>query len=164
MAKNMEDLMNSWTPDPNRLARPEVQSGMATAQAVLGYAGRMMSGSKSGYSKTNPANVPVFNGNVVTEKLGKVWYGDLDLTLDGEKLQALAVALGEKVYVLREMAARFENENKPQLDRSVAIFDGTTIAFGEELKSYDKTGEFLVEICRSGKLAGKIVYKKEYRR
>lgn len=164
MAKNLDDLTNSWTPDPNRLSREDVQSALKTAQAVLGYSGRMLSGSKSGYSKNNPANVPVFNGNVITEKLGKIWYGDLDITLDGEKLQALAITLGETVYVLREMDARFENENNPKLERAVVKFTATGVEFGESLKAYDKENEFMVETCNRGKFAGKIVYKKEYRR
>lgn len=155
--------MDNWMPDQNRLARPEVQSAIKTAQSVLGHAGRMMSGSKSGYANAHPANVPVFNGNLVTENLGKIWYGDIDLTLDGDKIQALSIALGEKVYVLREMAARFENENSPKLDQAVVTYDGPNLIFGNELKIYGQE-EFQVEVCKRGRNAGKIVYKKEYRR
>jgi hypothetical protein len=163
VAKTLEDLAALWNPDPNRLARADVQSAMKTAQSILGYPGRMMSASKSGYNKNYPANVAVFNSNVVTEKLGKIWFGDIDLTLDGDKLKALAETLGEKVYVLREMAARFENENSPQLDKSVAIFEKDNIIFGTELKIYGRE-EYQVEICKLGRYAGKMVYKKEFRR
>lgn len=164
MPKSLEELENSWNPDPNRLARPEVQSGMKTAESILGRSGRMMSGSKSGYSNSYPANVPVFNGNLITEKLGKIWFGDIDLTLDGDKIQTLSIALGEKIYVLREMDARFENENSPKLDKAVVIFESNNIIFGTELKVYGKDAEFMVEIASRGKLAGKIVYKKKHRR
>lgn len=163
MAKNLDELTNSWNPDPNRLARPEVQSAMATAKSVLGYPGKIMCNSKSGYSKSHPTNVPVFNGNVITEKLGKIWFGDLDLTIDGDSLKSLSVTLGEKIYVLREHDARFENENNPKLENAVAIFESGSIDFGPELKAYGKE-EFMVEICSRGKLKGKMVYKKEYRR
>ena len=74
--------------------------------------GRMISGSKSGYRERYPNNEVVFNANIVIASRGKVWYGDLDLTLDMEALQQVAGVLKEPLYVLREMDARFENEDK----------------------------------------------------
>lgn len=73
--------------------------------------GRMISGSKSGYSEKHPNNLIVFNGNIIIEKHGKIWYGDLDVTLDQDKLQAVANELCRDLYILREHDARFENEN-----------------------------------------------------
>ena len=73
--------------------------------------GRMISGSKSGYMSRNPNNNVVFNANIVTKKSGKVWHGDLDITLDIDKLKSVAVKLNEDLYILREMDARFENES-----------------------------------------------------
>ncbi len=75
--------------------------------------GRMISGSKSLYRKVNPGNFTVFNANVLTEEDGKIWFGDLDLTEDDEILKKIAEKIGKKLYVLREMDCRFENENKP---------------------------------------------------
>ena len=66
-------------------------------------------------------NLTVFNANVCTAA-GKIWYGDLDVTRDEHMLRALAELLGEKVYVLREMDARFEDEANPKLDKAVASF------------------------------------------
>ena len=43
--------------------------------------GRLIAVSKSGYKSQYPNNEVVFNANIVTSE-GKVWYGDLDLTLD----------------------------------------------------------------------------------
>ena len=74
--------------------------------------GRMISGSKSGYRERYPNNDVVFNANIVIPTRGKVWYGDLDLTLDTEKLQVVATTLKEPLYILREMDGRFENEDK----------------------------------------------------
>jgi hypothetical protein len=74
--------------------------------------GRMISGSKSTYRQMHPDNEVYFNANVVIASEGKVWYGDLDLTLDTPKLQEVADVLKEPLYVLYEMDARFENENK----------------------------------------------------
>ena len=86
--------------------------------------GRMIFGSKSGYWERHPDNLVVFNANVVTKRGGKVWYGDLDVTREFEKLKDVADALGEDLYVLREMDARFENENagfKRWKDLAVAV-------------------------------------------
>ena len=74
---------------------------------------RMISGSKSLYRQRYPDHKVCFNANVVAESYGKVWYGDLDLTLDREKLQEVANELNDTLYVLYEMDGRFENENKP---------------------------------------------------
>ena len=75
------------------------------------YMGRMISGSKSYYQETHPKNVAVFNANIVTKKAGKIWYGDLDITLDFDQLKDIADELKQDLYILREMDARFENEN-----------------------------------------------------
>ncbi len=77
------------------------------------YIGRMISGSKSFYRSQFPNNKVIFNANIVVESQGKVWYGDIDITRDEEQLQEIANELGENIYILYEMDARFENENKP---------------------------------------------------
>jgi hypothetical protein len=64
----------------------------------------------------------VFNANVCTSQ-GKVWHGDLDITVEEEKLMHLAKELQERIYVLYETDARFENENAPKLDRAVYSVD-----------------------------------------
>ena len=72
---------------------------------------RIISYSKSKYREEHLDHVMVFNANVFTESSGKVWWGDLDLTLDGDKLSSIAKEIGEPLYVLYEMDGRFENEN-----------------------------------------------------
>jgi hypothetical protein len=93
---------------------------------VLGYPGRMISGSKSGYRDRNPDNFAIFNSNICTEA-GKVWFGDIDVTLQKETLCELAKANNETLYVLYEMDARFENEESPLLSKAAIKFlpDGT---------------------------------------
>lgn len=86
------------------------------------HMGRMISGSKSGYIQRNPNNLVVFNANLCTKEQGKIWYGDLDITKDEKALSVLAGLLGETVYVLREMDARFDNESSPKFDRAVVVF------------------------------------------
>lgn len=85
---------------------------------ILGMCGRMIDASKSDYCRRHPTNVVVFNSNVCT-KDGKIWYGDIDVTLDEDKLKTLAEAIGEKVYVLYEMDGRFDNEGSPELEKAV---------------------------------------------
>jgi hypothetical protein len=97
-------------------------------ERVLGYSGRMISGSKSGYRKVYPENVPVFNANLVIEDAGKyvkIWHGDVDLTTDAEKLLKASEKTAKKLYVLYEMDARFENESKPAVHRNIASYDAS---------------------------------------
>ena len=53
-------------------------------------------GSKTGYLDTYPKSFTVFNANIIT-KYGKAWYGDLDLTRDGQKLKEIAEEWGSIV-------------------------------------------------------------------
>ncbi len=84
--------------------------------------GRMMHFSKSAYREKYPDNIAVFNANLCTKNRGKIWYGDLDLTKDEEKLSEFAAFLGEELYVLSEMDARFSNEADPKFDRALAVY------------------------------------------
>jgi hypothetical protein len=73
------------------------------------FMGRMISGGKQ-----SPKGCRcVWNANLVSPTQGKVWYGDLNLTREGDKLKMVSIAAGETLYVLREMDCRFEHENDP---------------------------------------------------
>jgi hypothetical protein len=70
------------------------------------FCGRMISA-----HKTAPQGCRcVWNGNVISPSQGKVWYGDLNLTKEGQLLKKVAEEAGEPLYVLREMDARFGTE------------------------------------------------------
>lgn len=99
----------------------EFQTVNDAAIEILGYQGRLIGGSKSAYRQTHPNNQPIFNANVCTSTK-KIWYGDIDLTTDGERLQRLADRLGTPVYVLHEFDGRFNNADKPLIERAVAVF------------------------------------------
>lgn len=73
---------------------------------------RMIAYSKSTYISKKPNNQAIFNANVVTDQ-GKIWWGDLDLADDSEKLQQAANDLNCNLYILREMDYRFGKENRP---------------------------------------------------
>jgi len=104
-------------------------------QTFLGGMGRMISGSKTFYREAHPTHVVVFNSNVCTDR-GKIWYGDIDITLTEERLKKLSLALKEKLYVLYEMDGRFENENSPRRERAVVVVDGETVSVGDVYKEY----------------------------
>ena len=94
--------------------------------------GRMISGSKSGYQERYPNNKAVFNANIVTETRGKIWYGDIDLSIDSVELMGIAKELGESLYILREMDARFENEKQSiefYKHKAVAIINSVSITW-----------------------------------
>lgn len=95
------------------------ESAKDMVQLLLGHDGRLIAGSKSTYRRIYPKNLVVFNSNVVVEGLGKVWHGDLDITRDEALLVKLAELTDREVYVLPEMAARFENEKNPKLSQTV---------------------------------------------
>lgn len=74
--------------------------------------GRIVGWSKSGYRNEHPDNTVIFNANIITEKSGKIWYGDIDVTVSFDNLKDIANELNEDLYILSEHDARFENENK----------------------------------------------------
>lgn len=113
------------------------------ALSLLGMCGRMISDSKSGYMQRNPRNFAIFNANVCT-KIEKIWFGDLDVTLSKQVLSQLAQKLNEDIYVLYEMDGRFENEDKPLIQRHVVNFTsegnmklGSSYTFLLEENRYD---------------------------
>lgn len=91
---------------------------------ALGYPGRMISGSKQTPKSKHGEHLAVFNANLIIDGYGKQWFGDIDVTRDEHKLQAIAKAFGKQIYVLRERDARFENENNPLVENSVYVTDG----------------------------------------
>jgi len=73
---------------------------------------RMISGSKSAYHNRYPDHLVIFNANVIIKSIGKIWYGDLDLTFDATTLKQIADMVGEPLYILYETEARFGNEDR----------------------------------------------------
>ena len=78
--------------------------------------GRMLSGTKN----APKGHVCVWNGNICIKSKGKIWYGDLDITADAKKLAEYAKEVGETIYILREMDARFTNEAAPRYENAIA--------------------------------------------
>ncbi len=82
------------------------------------YIGRAITWSKSVYREDNPKSVCVFNACIVTQKEGQAWYGDLDLTKDGDILKEVASIVGEPLYILTESTAI--NTEKKTIDVMIA--------------------------------------------
>lgn len=80
-------------------------------------------GSKGQYSWDNKNHLVLFNANICTKSLGKIWYGDFDITIDEDKLIKAAKALKERVYVLYESDARFDHEKEPKFEHAVFSVD-----------------------------------------
>ncbi len=76
----------------------------------LGRHGRMIAGSKSGYRFAHPNNVVIFNASIAIEGYNKIWYGDLDLTIDLNALLECSTEIGKPLYIFYESDLRFENE------------------------------------------------------
>jgi hypothetical protein len=86
------------------------------------FVGRMISAHKI----SPKGEFCVWNANVIAESSGKVWFGDLNITKDATKLKEVAIEIGEKLFVLREMDARFETESDPiDVLISRAVWDTT---------------------------------------
>jgi len=75
--------------------------------------GRMIAPSKSTYCQEHQGELVIFNANVITPTHGKIWYGDLNVTLDFDNLKNIADQIGEDLYILMEGDARFGYENDP---------------------------------------------------
>lgn len=106
----------------------EIYQILSETTGSLGASGRMLSGSKSAYRDQYPDHIVVFNANIVIKLesggFDKVWYGDIDITIDENALKSAVLDTGCELYVLREMDARFEFENAPNIDNYVFKTDG----------------------------------------
>ena len=83
---------------------------------ILGFPGKRLSGSKS------TPNI-VYNANVCIYDDGKLWHGDFHRINDLPKLLELATKLDTPMFVLREMDARFENEELPKIERATITIE-----------------------------------------
>jgi len=111
----IDQFMKKW----NELFKPmditpQREEAKLIAEKCLGSCGKILSQTK------NHVLGRVYNGNVCTKEFGKIWYGDIDIK-NTARLETLAKELGSKVYVLREMDARFGNENDPVFENAVFV-------------------------------------------
>jgi len=97
---------------------------------ILGYPGKIMTGSKGRYRHNHPTHVTVFNAVVRTDQC-EVWHGDLDLTLDLGKLKTVSEEFNCPIYVF------YEGEQKGDIDRAIVIVKpNRTASLGHKHKEY----------------------------
>ena len=70
------------------------------------------SDSKSKYCIDHSDDLIIFNANVVSKCKGKIWYGDLNLSEDFDKLKNIADIMREDLYVLMEGDAIYDDQKK----------------------------------------------------
>jgi hypothetical protein len=76
-------------------------------EQVIGLAGRMISASKSSYRQQFPDHEVLFNACIFTEDGTQVWFGDLDLSIEHERLQQAAQRLATTLIVTPEQPFRW---------------------------------------------------------
>ena len=80
---------------------------------VLGRSGRLISASKTSYLRARPGHEVLFNACLFAAEAGKersavaIWFGDIDLELDRERVQQAADALGLRLVLTPEQPFRF---------------------------------------------------------
>jgi len=67
---------------------------------------------KSKYCIEHSDDLIIFNANVVSKCKGKIWYGDLNLSEDFDKLKNIADIIREDLYVLMEGDAINETQKR----------------------------------------------------
>lgn len=90
-------------------------------ERILGQRGRLVDSSKTCYTQKHPNNIVLFNANIFFDITGKVWYGDIDLTLDLDKLREIARKFKTDVVILGEHDGRFELHNRSDYDQVFAF-------------------------------------------
>jgi len=108
------------------------------AEKHLGYRARLICGSKTLYNWLHPANLVIFNSNVFAGFI-KIWYGDIDLTLESWKLENLAKELNCEIFVTYESNGRFGEEDGITFERMEEIYAWrSSTGLSKFLKKYRK--------------------------
>lgn len=87
------------------------------------HAGRMISASKSGYHQSHPGHTVFYNAcifirvkvRLFRHEYRQVWWGDIDLTLEGDGVQRVADLRGETLYVTSEHFGRWEGVDSKKI-------------------------------------------------
>jgi len=136
--KDFDKALDEWiakiSPSKDK-SQPSLEQ-QALIKENLGFCGAMISSHKQAAKTKGREHLAVFNANLVVKGFGKVWFGDIDITRDEEKIKKVALGFKSIVYVLREMDARFEHENSPQLQNAAYSTDGVTGSIGQSYSQY----------------------------
>ena len=92
------------------------------AVAILGEPGRLLADDKDEYSLSHPGHTVCFNACVFDRRGREIWFGDLDLTLEGNKLRQLAAAVGP-VWITPEHPYRWQGlPPEPKRDLQIRLY------------------------------------------
>ena len=87
------------------------------------YRGRKLTlpGKESEYSKKFPTHKPVFDVAVCNLAGDVLWWGDLELQTDADKIQSISEQLGMYLFVIPQRFIRYEKFNKDMAKNCVFI-------------------------------------------
>jgi len=91
------------------------------AVEILGDHGRLLSMSKTWYEREHPGHTVYFNACIFSVDATEIWFGDLNLTLEADKLEELAARIGP-IYVTPEQPYRFRGLVDVEDDERVVRF------------------------------------------
>jgi hypothetical protein len=83
-------------------------------ERILGPAGYLLSASKSDYRERHPDHEVLFNACLFTDDGVEIWFGDIDITNDHDRLQQVADLLGERLVLTPEKPYRFQGLPEPE--------------------------------------------------
>jgi hypothetical protein len=84
------------------------------------HVGRMLSWSKSSYRKSHPDGKAIFNACIYNTDAIQVWWGDLDMVIDVEKLQNISNESNQEFYVTTESyRSDFKKVTKKDLEKGL---------------------------------------------
>lgn len=117
-----------WVIEANERAvermKLEYEHAVEVIKRLLGHHGRMISASKSGYSRRYPTRFPVFNACLFLNGVSVRW-GDVCLTEDSKKLYEIACELRCDLHLFREHDARWLKEGElPDFRLAVYYVEG----------------------------------------
>lgn len=115
----------------------------------LGHTGKMISGSKSGYAKLHKKNAAVFNSNIFSydgKEYNRVWFGDIDLTLELDNVKKYSNQLGLPLFIFFEQDGRYQYETIPNIGRHLVKVDGDIVELGETYKFYFKLKDGIITL------------------
>lgn len=127
-----------------KMSQPTFDKGVKKTQLTeiiekhLGYSGRMIGMSKHRYRENTPEGRPYFNACIFDELLIQVWYGDIDLVLDKEKLDKIAEVSEQPFYVTPEHPYRQDFPDLHPVTREKLDKDEYVIKFNTILKKKKK--------------------------
>ena len=90
------------------MSQPTFNKGVKRTQLTeiiekqLGTTGRMIAMSKSRYKEAHPKSIVYFNACIFDELLTEVWWGDVDLIEDKDKLEKIAEVAEQTFYLTTE--------------------------------------------------------------